>query len=64
MEQNRLRIHQLEQLQNQLTNQSDITMVQETIQALIDQNVVLQDRINFEEKSSSLLGWFFRLFAK
>lgn len=64
MEQNQLRIQQLEQLQNQLTNQGDITMVKETIQALIEQNTALQDRITLEEKSGSLLGWFFKLFAK
>jgi hypothetical protein len=64
MEQNQLRIRQLEQLQNQLTNQGDIIMVKETIQALTEQNVALQDRITLEERSGSLLGWFFKLFAK
>ena len=63
MEQNQLRIQQLEQLQNQLINQGDITMVQETIQALTEQNTALQDRITLEEQSGSLLGWFFKLFA-
>lgn len=64
MEQNQLRIQQLEQLQNQLSNEGDITMIQETIQALTDQNIALQDRINLEEQSKSLLGWLFRLFNK
>ncbi|MFH1827021.1 MAG: hypothetical protein ABH812_01135 [bacterium] len=64
MEQNQLRIQQLTQLQDQLTNQGDITQVQETIQALTDQNIALQDRINLEEQSGSLLGWLFKLFAK
>ncbi|MCL5431839.1 MAG: hypothetical protein M1484_01925 [Patescibacteria group bacterium] len=64
MEQNQLRIQQLEQLQNQLTNQSDITMVQETIQALTEQNTALQDKITLEEQSGSLLGWLFKLFAR
>lgn len=63
-EQNQLRIQRLAQLQNQLTNQGDITMVQETIQALAEQNTTLQDRINLEEQSGSLLGWLFKLFAK
>ncbi|MFH1832775.1 MAG: hypothetical protein ABH816_01220 [Candidatus Levyibacteriota bacterium] len=64
MEQNQLRIQQLEQLQNQLTNQGDIIMVQETIQALTEQNTALQDSVNLEEQSGSLLGWLFKLLVK
>ncbi len=64
MEQNQLRIQKFEQLQNQLTNQSDVTMVKETIQALTEQNTVLQNRITHEEQSGSLLGWLFKLFIK
>lgn len=64
MEQNQSRIKELEQLMSKLTNQSEITMVQETIKALTDQNVSLQDRITLEEQSRSLLGWLFKLFAK
>lgn len=62
-EQNQLRIKQLEQLQNQLTNQGDITAVQETIQALIQENTSLQDRITAEEQTKSLFGWLFKLFS-
>ncbi len=64
MEQNQLRIQQLARLQNQLTNQGDITRVRETIQALTEQNTALTDRINLEQRSGSLLGWLFKLFAK
>lgn len=64
MEQNQLRIQQLTQFENQLTNQGDITQVQEMIQALTDQNTALQDRVNLEEQSGSLLGWLFKLMAK
>lgn len=64
LEQNRLRIRQLEQLQNQLTNQGDVTVVQETIQAMVEQNTALQDWLNQEEGSASLLGWLFRLLAQ
>ena len=64
MEQNQLRITQLEQLQNQLTNQGDMTMVQETIQALTEQNTALQDRINLEERAGGMFGWLFKLFAR
>jgi hypothetical protein len=64
VEQNQLRIEQLTQLQNQLTNEADIEQVQEMIQALTDQNISLQDRVNLEEQSGSVLGWLFKLFAK
>ena len=63
LEQNQLRIQQLTQLQNQLTNQGDMTAVQETIQALIQENTSLQDRITAEEQTRSLFGWLFKLFS-
>jgi len=63
-EQNRIRILRLEALQNQLSNQEDITAVQETIQALIQQNTALQEVINSEEQTRSLFGWLFKLFAR
>jgi len=62
--QNQLRIRQLEQLQNQLTNQGDITAVQEAVQALIRENTSIQDRIMIEEQAKSLFGWFFKLFIR
>lgn len=64
LEQNQLRIEQLEQLQNQLSNQGDITMVQETIQALIQENTSLQELIAAEEKTFGLFGWLFKFFAR
>ncbi len=64
IEQNRLRIQELTQLKNQLTNQSEIDKVQEVIQALVDQNTALQDKVSLDEKSTSLFGWLFRLFAR
>lgn len=64
MEQNQLRIQQLEQLKTQLVNQGDITLIQETIQMLTDQNVSLQDKIALEEKSTGLFGWLIKLFVK
>ncbi|MGK5095300.1 hypothetical protein WDW89_25220 [Deltaproteobacteria bacterium TL4] len=59
---NQVRIEQLSKLQNQLTNQSDITMVAETIQALTVENISLQERINSEEQTKSMFGWLFRFF--
>ena len=61
--QNQLRIRLLEQLKNQLTNVGDQTMIQETIQALIQENTSLQDKIVSEEEMKSLFGWLFKLFA-
>lgn len=63
LEQNQLRIRQLEQLQNQLANEADVTAVQETIQALIQENISLQDRITTEEQTRSLFDWLFKLFS-
>ena len=64
IEQNQLRIQQLEQLETQLTNQEDLTNLQETIDALIQENVSLKERVNFEEGTKSLFGWLFKLFNK
>ena len=64
IEQNQLRVIHLEQLQNKLLNQGDITIVQETIQSLIDENTSLQDMINMEEQVKSLFGWLLKLFIK
>lgn len=62
--QNQLRIRQLEQIQTQLTNQGDLTVVQATIQALIQENTSLQERITVEEQTKSLFGWLVRLFNR
>lgn len=64
IEQNQLRIEKLTELQNQLINQSDITNVQETIEALIQENISLQEIISAEEQIKSMFGWLFRLFAR
>ncbi len=64
LEQNQLRIQQLEQLQKQLTNQGDKAVVQATIQALIQEKTSLQALINAEEQTKSLLGWLFKLLAR
>lgn len=64
MEQNRLRIQQLQQLANQVQNQADQTQIQEAIQALNEQNTVLREQIQAEESIGSLLGWLFKLLAR
>ena len=64
MEQNRVRIQQLEQLKLKLTNQADITNVQEMVTLLQQENTALQEKITAEESSGGLLGWLVKLFAK
>ncbi|MFZ5376194.1 MAG: hypothetical protein ACOZAN_00795 [Patescibacteria group bacterium] len=64
VEQNQLRIDQLEKLKIQLSNQGEIETVEQTIQLLNTQNESLQERISLEEKSSGMFGWLLRLFAK
>ena len=64
IEQNSLRIEALTELKNQLVNSGDIEMVQETINALIEQNVSLQELVEGENSEGSLLGWLIRLFVK
>ena len=64
MEQNRLRIQQLEQLQNQVANQADETQLQEAVQALVEQNTNLEEQIQAEEQIGSLFGWLVRLFYR
>jgi hypothetical protein len=64
IEENQIRIEQLTSLKNQLVNQSDIIMVEETIQALNTENTTLLERVTSEEQTKSAFGWLFRLFAK
>lgn len=64
IEENQLRIQQLEQLKNQLVNQEEMTKLQEMIQALVNQNIALQNKVDLELKSTSLLGWLFKMFVK
>jgi len=61
MEQNQLRIQQLEQLKTQLSNQGDTSLIQATMESLVQQNVALQEQTIAEEKTKSLFGWLFRL---
>jgi len=64
MEQNRLRIQNLEQIAGQLQNQADLETVQAAIAALQEQNSSLQEQVTAEENSGSLLGWLMKLLAK
>lgn len=63
LERNQERIQKLEKLKAQITSQIDKTQVNETIDALTKHDSALQEYLNSEEKTASLLGWFFRMFA-
>ena len=62
MEQNQLRIEQLQGMRNQFLNQADEIQVHEATQAMIDQNTALADQIKIEEQSKGVFGWLIRLF--
>lgn len=64
MAQNELRIQQLTELKNQLTNKGDITLVQEMINSLTLQNTSLQSMVDSEMGQRSLFGWLVRLFVR
>jgi len=64
VEANQLRIEKLMELKTQLTNQSEIEMIEATIQALTEQNTQLQETVIGETQSKSMFGWLFRYFAK
>lgn len=64
MEQNQLRIIQMEELMNKLANEGDKSMIQETIEALTQMNTSLSEMIAQEEKTFSLFGLLSRIFSK
>lgn len=58
---NSVRIRQLENLQGKITNQQDLALIEDTIQALKTQNATLQEEVLATEKKGSLFGWLLRL---
>ena len=64
LDQNRVRIQQLQQLQTQLTNTGDQTLIQAAIQAIEQQNTSLQDMLNSENKNFSLFGWLAKFLSR
>jgi len=60
LEQNRLRIQQLEQVKDQLDDKVDTNLIDEAIKSLNDQNQLLDDQIKIESQVSSLFGWLFK----
>jgi len=64
MQQNRVRMEQLEQMKSRLTDADEIVLVDEMIQAVNQENIMLQDKLSQEEDTKSILGWVFRFFIK
>jgi len=64
MEQNQLKIKQLEELKNQLQDSEEIAVVDKVITNLTQENSFINEKITAEEKTKSLLGWFVKLFNR
>lgn len=62
MEQNQLRIQELQELQNQVTNKAEEIQIQELVHALVEQNTSLGEQIQAEEQVGSVFGWLLKLF--
>lgn len=61
MEQNRLRIQELNQIMSNISNQGDQTNLQNQIQVLEEQNTSLEEQLNKNIQGFSLFGWLSKL---
>ncbi|MFA6227644.1 MAG: hypothetical protein WC668_00430 [Patescibacteria group bacterium] len=64
LEQNRERIQQLNQLEDQLANQGDQQLLAQQIQILEQAGSAVENSLGAAKKGFSLLGWAFRLFIR
>jgi len=64
MEQNRLKIQELEELKLQIKNAGDLEQLQLTIDLMTYQNTSLQNKIDKENKVNGMFGWLINLFNK
>jgi len=64
MQQNQVRVQQLEELKLKLTNPTDITNVQEMIALLQQESTALQEKISSEEAAGGVFGWLVKLFTE
>lgn len=63
LEQNRVRIQEMNRIHAQIQNQAEAQQLQQAIQVMEAQNTSLENQLQAEEQTKSLLGWFFKLFA-
>ncbi len=61
-DENQQRIQELQKSAIQVQNEEEVTQLQEAISALVQQNEVLQDKIQAEEGVASIFGWLISLF--
>jgi len=64
IEANQVRIQELTVLKEQAANQGEQTVIQQTIDALNQESVALQNAISEQSKTFSLFGWLAKLFVK
>lgn len=60
--QNEARIQQLSDSQAELTDETELLAIDEAIQALTDQNTLLQEQVAVENDYVSVFGWLVKLF--
>jgi len=63
LEQNKEQIKQLNQVKNQLANQSDAQNLTQQIQTLEQANLEIENSLGTAQKGFSLFGWMFRMFS-
>lgn len=63
MEQNQERVRELQVLQSQLQNQSDIEMIRSAVSSIIEQNAQIREQVRIEEQRKGLFGWLMKLLA-
>ncbi|MDD3774058.1 MAG: hypothetical protein PHW50_02140, partial [Patescibacteria group bacterium] len=61
MEQNRVRVQELQKIMAQISNQADKTQLQTQINTLEIQNIALENQLESETNKFSFLGWLFSL---
>lgn len=64
LEQNRQQIRELNEIKNELVNQSDQQTLTEQIQFLEQANLEIEDSLDESQKGFSLFGWVFRMFSR
>ncbi|MFZ2025067.1 MAG: hypothetical protein WAV51_02205 [Microgenomates group bacterium] len=62
IEENTVRIEQLQELLIQVQNYADRTQIEEAIQSIVSQNTALNSLIQEEAQTRSMFGWLMRLF--
>lgn len=62
-EKNQQRIEQLSQLKEQVDNEAEATQIQETVQAIKQENLALAEQVRQARTGFSLFGWFGRMWT-